>query len=689
MTTRRKILVSLIVLVLALPIVAAVVVANLDWNRFRPTINQKVSAALGRPFAIEGDLSVRWARQPDESGWRAWLPWPRVNAGDIRIANAEWAKGADLARLAQVSFTLSPLPLLARRVVIREIQLTRPSVNLEREADGRANWDFRLPDGGEPSAWRVDVNAIGFDQGRIDYRDAHLKAELEVLVDALGKPVPFAEIVGREEAGQAEVATPDYIFRWQAKGRYETLPVKGEGKMGGMLALRDGARPFPVQAEVRVGSTEARIAGTLTDPLQLGALDLRLSLSGASMANLYDLTGVTLPDTPPYATDGHLQARLHGEGGPEFHYRDFNGKVGASDLHGDLHFQLQAPRPRLSGQVSSRQLRMADLGPLIGVQSGAGTTAKTLQAEGEKEAVQPGDKVLPVQEFRTERWRDMDAEVRLAAERIVHGERLPLSRLDVGVRLQDGHLTLDPLRFDMAGGRLDGAIKLNGDKAPMDGEVRMSARQLQLKQLFPGVEAMERALGELNGDVTLAGSGNSVAALLGSASGDLRMVMNDGVISRALMELAGLNVGNYIVSKLFDDDEVKINCGVADLGMKSGLMTARLFVFDTENAVVSIDGTVNFRTERLDLNISPESKGFRIFSLRSPLYVQGSFKHPDVGVHALPLAARGLGAVALGVLLTPAASLLALVAPSSPQEAQCSQLFQRLKEPVPADAGKK
>ncbi|SPU49444.1 Uncharacterized protein involved in outer membrane biogenesis [Bordetella trematum] len=223
----------------------------------------------------------------------------------------------------------------------------------------------------------------------------------------------------------------------------------------------------------------------------------------------------------------------------------------------------------------------------------------------------------------------------------------------------------------------------------MDGEVRMSARQLQLKQLFPGVEAMERALGELNGDVTLAGSGNSVAALLGSASGDLRMVMNDGVISRALMELAGLNVGNYIVSKLFDDDEVKINCGVADLGMKSGLMTARLFVFDTENAVVSIDGTVNFRTERLDLNISPESKGFRIFSLRSPLYVQGSFKHPDVGVHALPLAARGLGAVALGVLLTPAASLLALVAPSSPQEAQCSQLFQRLKEPVPADAGKK
>lgn len=30
------------------------------------------------------------------------------------------------------------------------------------------------------------------------------------------------------------------------------------------------------------------------------------------------------------------------------------------------------------------------------------------------------------------------------------------------------------------------------------------------------------------------------------------------------MELLGLNVGNYLVAKLFGDDEVKINCAVAD-----------------------------------------------------------------------------------------------------------------------------
>lgn len=48
--------------------------ATFDWNRLKPTINQKVSAELNRPFAIRGDLGVVWERQPGESGWRSWIP---------------------------------------------------------------------------------------------------------------------------------------------------------------------------------------------------------------------------------------------------------------------------------------------------------------------------------------------------------------------------------------------------------------------------------------------------------------------------------------------------------------------------------------------------------------------------------------------------------------------------------------
>ncbi len=196
MATRRKILLAVIVVLLALPAVFAVVVGNLDWNRFKPTINDKVTAAIGRPFAIRGDLSVSWGRQPQESGWRAWLPWPRITASDIMIANAPWGQAPALATLERATFTLAPLPLLARHVVIRQVQLSHPAADLERQADGTANWVFLMPETGEPSPWKLDLNEIGFDQGRVGYQDAQLKAELEILVDPLGKPVPFAELAG-------------------------------------------------------------------------------------------------------------------------------------------------------------------------------------------------------------------------------------------------------------------------------------------------------------------------------------------------------------------------------------------------------------------------------------------------------------------------------------------------------------
>jgi len=687
MTRTRKIAIGIVGGIALLVAVLVVVVATFDWNRAKPMINERASAALGRPFAINGDLSVRWERETGEGGWRSWVPWPRVVAHDITIANAPWAKAPHFATLKRGEFSLAPLPLLAQRVVIRRIQLTEPAADLERLEDGRANWVFTLPESGEPSPWVLDINEIGFDKGRVGFVDQMFKANLTVLVDPLGKPVPFADVAGKSFVPQdgSAPAPRDYVFGWKVDGKYKGLPTKGEGKVGGMLAMQDPRQPFPLQADVAIGGTRASVAGTLTDPVNLGALDLHLKLSGASMAQLYPLTGVTLPDTPPYSTDGHLVAKLQNPGGAVFEYRDFNGKVGDSDLRGDITFALGAPRPKLTGKLSSKLLRMADLGPLIGVPSGGGAAAAS-DKSADAPAKPKGGKVLPTQAFRTDRWRDMDADVSLDAARIVHASKLPLSDLSAHVVLQDGKLTLDPLRFGMAGGTMSATARLDGSGTPLTGRVDMRARRLQLKQLFPSAESMQKTLGELNGYLAISGAGNSVAALLGTATGDVKMLVNDGVISRSLMELAGLNVANYVVSKLFGDDEVQINCGAADLELKRGVMTPRVFVFDTENALISISGTANFKDETVDLDISPDSKGFRIFSLRSPLYVRGSFGSPDVGVHVAPLAARGAGMVALGVLLTPAAGLLALIAPSTTDENACGPLLEQMRKPPKAPA---
>ncbi|HSC82523.1 MAG TPA: AsmA family protein [Pseudomonas sp.] len=673
----RKLLGGMLATLLLLVAALLLFLVLFDWNQAKPTLNAQISAALNRPFAIDGDLRVVWQREPEEGGWFAWLPWPQFSAEHLRLGNPEWAKGDTFVSLERVQFRLAPLPLLWKSVRIPRIDLVAPNASLQRLADGRSNWSFDL---GDPAAaedatpWTLDIGTISFDKAQVTLDDRSLQTQLQVQVDPLGKPIPFSDIVGKARAEAASAAPQDYAFAWRAKGRYKGQALAGEGKVGGLLALQDAQLPFPLQADIRAGSTRIVLAGTLTDPKHLGALDLRLRLSGSSLGHLYALTGVTLPATPAYTTDGHLSAHLRDSGGASFRYEGFNGRIGDSDIHGDLTFVARQPRPKLSGQLTSNQLLFADLAPLIGADSNAEKKERGAAAS------QPAGKVLPVEEFRTERWRTMDADVRFTGKRIVHSAQLPISDLDTHVVLNDGQLSLEPLRFGVAGGTLEAKVQLNGDSTPLRGKAQLSARNFKLKQLFPGFAPMQTSLGELNGDANLAGNGNSVAALLGSADGEVKLLINDGAVSRGLLEIAGLNLGNYLVGKLFGDDEVKINCAAADLGMKRGLMSTRLFVIDTENAIIKVDGTANFASEQLDLDVTPASKGMRIFSLRSPLYVRGTFKQPDAGVQGVPLALRGAGLLALGVAVAPAAGLVALVAPSSSDEdSQCAPLLRQIQ----------
>jgi uncharacterized protein involved in outer membrane biogenesis len=688
MTKTGKVISWVVGILLLLVVVVIIVIATFDWNRLKPTINQKVSTELNRPFAIRGDLGVVWERNKEENGWRSWVPWPHVHAEDIILGNPPEIPEVTMVHLPRVDATLAPLALLTKTVYIPWIKLVQPDARLIRLSDKNDNWTFKLAGADDkeadkqPSAWSFRMDNILFDKGRITVDDKVTNADIEIIVDPLGKPLPFSEVSGAKPTGKDAAKAGDYVFGLKLQGRYNGEPLEGTGKIGGMLALRsEGDTAFPVQADVRSGSSRVALIGTINDPMKMGGVDLRLKFSGDSLGNLYDLTGVLLPDTPPFETDGHLLAKIDTEKGSVFRYQNFNGRIGDSDIHGSLTYSQGKPRPKLEGDLESKQLRLADLGPLIGVDSGKGAqqSKKAEENKGEK-TVQPADKVLPYDRFETDKWDVMDADVRFKGGRIEHSGTLPLSDLSTHVILKNADLRLQPLKFGMAGGTISANIHLEGDKKPMQGTADIKARRLQLKQLMPKVESMQKTLGELNGDADIRGRGNSVAALLGSSDGNLKLLMNDGLISRNLMEIVGLNVGNYIVGQIFGDDEVRINCAAANLDLRGGVATPRIFAFDTENALINVTGTTNFASERLDLTIDPESKGIRIITLRSPLYVRGTFKNPDAGVKAGPLIARGAVAAALATLVTPAAALLALVSPSEGNQNQCQNILGQMKK---------
>src|SRR5690606_31786388 len=140
-----------------------------------------------------------------------------------------------------------------------------------------------------------------------------------------------------------------YGIGFKASGTYKDADIKGEGRAGDILSLRAGGNPFPLHGMVSVGETTIGIEGSVTKPQQLASLDVRLSLAGNSMADLYPLIGVTLPNTPPYSTEGRLIGMLEGDD-DKWRYEDFKGIVGESDVQGTLEYQQREPRSFLTGQ---------------------------------------------------------------------------------------------------------------------------------------------------------------------------------------------------------------------------------------------------------------------------------------------------------------------------------------------------
>lgn len=634
----------LLLTVLALLAISLVVVANFDWNRAKPWLDDKISAATGRPFAIQGDLTVSWQPPPEMQGLWRYVPWPHFHATDVTLANPEWAgTGPLMASVPSLDVSLNLPRLLARDIVIEQLRLSEPKLVFEKQGEQKKNWQFTPDSSGDGGGWRFELKSLAIASGDVRYVERDKKTDVSLRIDT-------------ERDGSA---------RWRAGGLYNAEKLNGHGKAGSLLALRTAGVRYPVDAELTLGETKIVVSGSVTDPSDPSALDVRLKLVGASMADLFPITGLLLPETPKFNTEGRVVGALV-PGKLDLRYEHFTGLVGESDIAGTLHYRQQPARASLTGEVVSKRLRLVDLGRLIG--SGS---------KGDKpgDIPQPKGRVLPVSPFKTDRWDKMDVDVRFAGRQIIRREALPVDDFATRIVVNDGVLALDPLRFGIAGGRLNGKVRIDGRDDPAKGTMELRAQGLHLAKLFPEVGDAPASVGTLGASAKLAASGNSVAALLGSANGEVSAVISRGTVSKFVLEAAGLNIANAVLTKVFGDSQVQMNCMVASLELKQGIARPRVFVLDTRDATINVSGAINLQGERYDLTLHPQSKGLRVLSLRSPLYVRGSFGDPDVGVDKRSVAMKAGAATVLGVAAAPVAALLALINPGESEQSPCPRLL--------------
>ncbi len=629
---------------LLVPVLLAVLfIALFGWNWLRAPVEQMTLDKTGRQLVIGGDIKLKF-------GW----PRPHVHTGAVTFANPAWASEKQMISAEALDITIDLPQLFLRHIVLPEVRLKHPVIFLEQGSSERKNWLLDLNQQDDSASILID--RLTLDQGRIGYDDAaqktHIRAELSTTS-----------------------ATPEFSgLTFGAQGQYKGLALKAQGSGGPVLGLRDESSPYPLKADFSVGDTGVKINGSITSLLKFSALDLQLALRGNNLAQLFPLLGIAFPPTRAYTTEGHLQ-----HSGTSWRYDKFSGRIGSSDVAGSLQINTGGKRAAMQAELTSKVLDLADLAPLIGARPGRLQAARKAAPAAQTALPLPAQaRVLPDLPFRAEHWDSVDAEVDLSATTIRRAKGLPLADLTVHLSLHDSVLILDPLNFGLAGGQLKAVISLDGRHDPIQAKAQVWAKEIQLAKLLPLVTLNKTSIGRINGELDLVGSGNSVGHMLASANGKFGLVVDGGLVSKLLMEEVGLHLWEILSLNITGDKQIKLRCAVADFDVHQGIMQTKALVFDTEVTTIIGSGNINLAQEKLDLTLNQKTKSTSPLALHSPIYVRGTLAKPEVGVDKVRVAARALGAIALGIV-NPFLTLLPLLDAGPGQDSNCAELLRETR----------
>ncbi len=669
----RPLWVKVLVGLAALAALLALVLVFFPWDLLRGPLNRYVSERTGRHFEITRHLEVKLGRTT------------RILADGIEFANPEWARDPHLVKAEGAEIHIELFPLLQRRIVLPRIELREPRLGLQLEPDGRRSWALGR-DTGDPQNF-PDIGALVVDRGSVRFVATEHGADIaaDFAVDGpLGLPPAAADRNAPVAASPGAPASTAMPLSFSAKGTWEKEPFTAKGRTGNVLYLSAPLQnPFPIEIEAAAGATTLRARGAIASLATLDGADAAFDLRGMNLAHLYKLVGVVLPATPRYALQGHLSKQ-----GEVWRLRGIDGKLGNTDLAGELAYDRAQKVPHLAGKLQSKWLDFNDLAPLVGLpeQAPAGKAAARVAA-ADRQASRPreqsrqskakagaDDKVLPTTRLDLTRLNAMNSEVSYSAAKVTNAGKMPLERMSVGVRLRDGVLNLDPLNLGIAGGTVTGKMRVDGHSKPVAAEVRLHVKALELSKMFRDVQLTRTSFGKIHGDIDLKGRGVSVAQMLATSSGNVALLMGKGQISNLLLEIGGLDGGEIIKFLLRGDLNVPVRCVAAAFEVNDGLMTSRALVLDTVDTVVYGQGTVSFDTEELDLYFRPYPKDTSILSLRSPLKVKGTLGDPQAGPDKAALAGRAGLALALGAI-NPLLALAATVETGPGEDANCAGIL--------------
>jgi hypothetical protein len=441
-------------------------------------------------------------------------------------------------------------------------------------------------------------------------------------------------------AGSLEVSIVADADDARVIGKFAELEQVPSGAVAasGSLSLADGQLTFS-NAILEIGDYRASANGALHfGPLQNDS-DLEFSINGPSLQEGGNLFGIGMLPNKKFRASGHFSGTPTG-----FDMRDFVVKLGENDLTGEFNANLEG-KPSVVGYLSSTHLDISD-----GLNRPRQADPRAETGEGDNRPRLFSDAPLNTGWLQK---ANIDVEVRIG-ELIANA--LHVNDIDVGIKLRDGSLTLDPIFLRDETGDIEASFSL----APQDGMYHMRS-WVEIDDIHFGVLSEDNqdpsTLPLLEGSARIEGQGESIRSIMGSANGEFSLRQGPGRVR----EIFGSGIFKDVVLQAFRSLNPRrergfqnVECGFYDATIVDGVLTFDRIAVQTTGMTTVASGRVRLKSERIDMTFRAKPRQGIGVSLgtvaNSFLAIGGTLKQPTVSLDPTRSATTTGVAVATGGL---------------------------------------
>ena len=608
----------------------------------KPTFEKYASRFAERPVRVAGDFQFYF--DPLDLKFRA---------EGLTVANPAWATRPNLWESRLIDTRVATLPLIFGTKRIHFIELADAHIDGEWDAQHKRNtWTF-----GPGAPFQMpEIERATVSGTTVRYRDP----KMQLLAD-----VRFQTVNAEASAKGAHI---DNAIRFAGEGsvRGEAFTLTGAQTSPNDL-MAGGRNQFELHA--RAVSTQLDVAGTLPGATIIEGADLTVGVRGQNLRRVFDLAGIAVPDTRAYRLRSHFT-----KAGGEYRFTAIRGTYGNSDLAGSMTVSMPNDRMKLTADLSSRLVDLVDIGPFIGYNPQALAT-KGVTAAVKQTGAAP--RLLPDAPLRVDAISAFDANVKYTIKD-VRQPFVPISNINLTLGLDHKLLTLSPLNFDIAGGHLDSDISIDARVPAVVTKYDIRLSPTPLATLFAKFGVSKAGTdGTVKARVAMTGTGDTLRQSLATSNGRIAVILPRGTFWTQYIQLSEFDIGTF-VQKMFQKklkEPVQVNCGLIGFTVRDGTAAADPILIDTTKNVMIAKGGFSFKDESIDMAFRADAKKISLFSGQSPVGINGHFAAPGVQIISPQLIARGGAAVALGVVATPVAAMLAFVDPGDAKSTACGPVL--------------